>query len=88
VLFGAFTGQRPLATIARLTVGQFKQAVNMRKPVVDILRSKTKYVCSTTARFIRKSSRQFCLCWTVHAMMSLFLNNDRFNCGFDTLRFT
>jgi hypothetical protein len=42
VLFGAFTGQRPLATIARLTVGQFKQAVNMRKPVVDILPEQDK----------------------------------------------
>jgi integrase len=37
VLFGAFTGQRPLATIAQLTVGQFKEAVNMDKPVVDVL---------------------------------------------------
>jgi len=37
VLFGAFTGQRPLATIARLTVGQFKEAVAMDKPVVDVL---------------------------------------------------
>jgi integrase len=37
VLFGAFTGQRPLATIGRLTVGQFREAVKMDKPVVDIL---------------------------------------------------
>ncbi len=37
VLFGAFTGQRPLATIARLTVEQFKEAVKMKKPVVDVL---------------------------------------------------
>ncbi len=37
VLFGAFTGQRPLATIARLTVGQFREAVKRDKPVVDIL---------------------------------------------------
>jgi len=37
VFFGAFTGQRPLATIAKLTVGQFKEAVNMDKPVVDVL---------------------------------------------------
>ena len=27
LLFGAFTGQRPLATIARLTVGQFREAL-------------------------------------------------------------
>jgi hypothetical protein len=37
VLFGAFTGQRPLETIARLIVGQFEQAVKMKKPVVDVL---------------------------------------------------
>jgi hypothetical protein len=37
VLFGAFTGQRPLATIARLTTGQFRDAVKMEKPVVDVL---------------------------------------------------
>jgi integrase len=37
VLFGAFTGQRPLATIARLTVGQLREAVRMEKPVVDVL---------------------------------------------------
>jgi hypothetical protein len=37
VLFGALTGQRPLATIARLTVGQFREAVKMDKPVVDVL---------------------------------------------------
>jgi len=36
-LFGAFTGQRPLATIARLTVGQFREAIKMEKPVVDVL---------------------------------------------------
>jgi len=36
VLFGAFTGQRPLAIIARLTVGQFKQALSQDKPVLDI----------------------------------------------------
>ncbi len=36
VLFGAFTGQRPLATIAQLIVGQFKQAFNADKPVLDI----------------------------------------------------
>ena len=36
VLFGAFTGQRPLATIARLTAGQFREALNREKPVLDI----------------------------------------------------
>ncbi len=37
VPFGAFTGQRPLSTIARLTVGQFRGAVRMDKPVVNVL---------------------------------------------------
>ena len=37
VLLGAFTEQRPLATIARLTVEQFEEAVKMRKPVIEIL---------------------------------------------------
>jgi integrase len=42
VLFGAFTGQRPLATIARLTVGQFKKAVRLEKPVLDVLPEQDK----------------------------------------------
>jgi hypothetical protein len=37
VLFGAFAGQRPLATIARLIVEQFREAVKMRKLIVDVL---------------------------------------------------
>lgn len=37
VLFSAFTGQRPQATTARLTVGQFKTAINLKKPVVTVL---------------------------------------------------
>jgi hypothetical protein len=37
VFFGAFTGQRPLSTIARLTVGQLMEAVKMDKPIVDVL---------------------------------------------------
>jgi hypothetical protein len=37
VFFRMFTGQRPLATIARLTVGQLMEAVKMDKPIVDVL---------------------------------------------------
>lgn len=42
ILFGAFTGQRPLATIARLIVGQFKEAVEMEKPVLDVFPEQDK----------------------------------------------
>jgi len=42
VLFGAFTGQRPQATTARLAVGQFKVAVNQKKPVIDVLPDQDK----------------------------------------------
>ena len=35
-LFVAFSGQRPLATISRLTVGQFREALKRDKPVLDI----------------------------------------------------
>ena len=42
VLFGAFTGQRPLATIARLTVGQLKEAVKMKKPIIEVLPQQDK----------------------------------------------
>ena len=41
-LFGAFTGQRPQATIARLLIGQFRKAVSQRKPVLDILPEQDK----------------------------------------------
>ncbi|MGA3198818.1 MAG: hypothetical protein ABSD89_05370 [Halobacteriota archaeon] len=42
VLFVAFTGQRPLATIARLTVGQFKEVVKLEKPIVEVLPQQDK----------------------------------------------
>jgi hypothetical protein len=42
VFFGAFTRQRPLATIARLTVGQFNEALKLEKPVVDVLPQQDK----------------------------------------------
>ena len=37
VLFGAYTGQRPIATIRKLTVGQFRFALQHKPPVVDVL---------------------------------------------------
>ena len=42
MLFGAFTGQRPLATIARLTVGQFRDAIAMDRSIVNVLPSQDK----------------------------------------------
>ena len=36
ILFGAFTGQRSMATISRLRVGQFKTAVKMERPVLKV----------------------------------------------------
>jgi integrase len=36
VLFGAYTGQRSEATIARLTVGQFRTALAHDKPVLEV----------------------------------------------------
>jgi hypothetical protein len=61
VLFGAFTGQRPLATIARLTVGQLREAAKMDKPVVDVLAWQDKIRMQAVAPFIHKLLRQFCL---------------------------
>ncbi|MGZ4906867.1 MAG: hypothetical protein ACXV5T_09100 [Halobacteriota archaeon] len=42
VLFGAFTGQRPQATTARLRVGQFRAAVANTKPVIDVVSEQDK----------------------------------------------
>jgi len=36
VLFGAYTGQRTIATIMKLTVGQFRDALRSDKPVVHV----------------------------------------------------
>jgi hypothetical protein len=36
VTFGAFTGQRSLATMAKLTVGQFREALARKKPVLQV----------------------------------------------------
>ena len=58
VLFGAFTAQRPLATIARLTMGQFKNAFKMKKPIVLCFCGKTRFGCNTTALFTDKLCRR------------------------------
>jgi len=42
VIFGAFTGQRSLATIAKLTVGQFREALQHKKPVLQVETSQDK----------------------------------------------
>lgn len=47
-LFGAFTGQRPLATIARLTVGQFREATKMEKPVFNVQPAQDKVRMETS----------------------------------------
>jgi hypothetical protein len=36
VIFGAFTGQRSMATMAKLTVGQFREALQSEKPVLQV----------------------------------------------------
>jgi len=42
VVFGAFTGQRSLSTIAKLTVGQFKQALQSKPTIVEVQSSQDK----------------------------------------------
>ncbi len=42
VLFGAFSGQRPYATIRKLTVGQFRHALNETPPVLEVLSEQDK----------------------------------------------
>jgi len=42
VLFGACTGQRPIATIRKLTVGQFRAALRGDPPVLDVLPQQDK----------------------------------------------
>ena len=42
VLFGAYTGQRSMATMMKLTVGQFRQALQLEKPVVQVKASQDK----------------------------------------------
>jgi len=42
VLFGAFTGQRSQATIARLRIRQFRAAVASKKPAIEVLPEQDK----------------------------------------------
>ncbi len=42
VLFGACTGQRSMATMMKLTVGQFIDAIKMEKPVLHVKSSQDK----------------------------------------------
>ncbi len=42
VLFGAYTGQRSMATMKKLTVGQFKDAIKKEKPVLHVKSSQDK----------------------------------------------
>ena len=42
VLFGAFTGQRSLATIAKIKVGQFREALQSDKPCIKVQSSQDK----------------------------------------------
>jgi integrase len=42
VIFGAFTGQRSMATLANLTVGQFREALHSEKPVLHVESSQDK----------------------------------------------
>jgi hypothetical protein len=57
VLFSAFAGQRTQATTTRLTVDQFRTAVNQKKPVIDVLPQQDKirmqHYCALQTALIR-----------------------------------
>ncbi len=40
VSFGALTGQRPYATMRKLTIGQFRRALPETAPVLEVLAAK------------------------------------------------
>ncbi|MGZ4949215.1 MAG: hypothetical protein ACXV5D_09265 [Halobacteriota archaeon] len=42
ILLGAYTGQRSLATISKLTVGQFREALRSEKPCIEVQSSQDK----------------------------------------------
>jgi hypothetical protein len=81
VLFGAFTGQRPLATIARLKIGQLKVAVDQEKPVLTSCLNKTRFACSTIAPCIHKLLKLCCLYSMAAGMMNSLLPNCLFKSG-------
>lgn len=66
VLFGAFTGQRPQATTARLTVGQFRTAVSQKKPVIDVLPEQDKirmqHYCPLHPQVVDALTPLYCAC--------------------------
>ena len=57
VLFGAFTGQRPQTTVARLSVGQFRNAWVRKSQFSIFCQIKTRYACSTAVRSTPRSLR-------------------------------
>jgi hypothetical protein len=54
VLFGTLCGQRPQATTARLTVGQFRAPVSQKKLVIDVLPEQDKIRMQHYVLFIRR----------------------------------
>jgi hypothetical protein len=54
LLFSAFAGQRPQATTARLTVGQFRTAISQKKSVIDVLPEQDKIRMQHIVLFIRR----------------------------------
>jgi hypothetical protein len=42
IIFGAFTGQRSNATISKLTIKQFREALQLEKPVIHVTASQDK----------------------------------------------
>lgn len=58
VIFGAFTGQRSESTIAQLTVGQFRDALRVDKPVLVLSLTKIKYGSATKCPCIHAWSKQ------------------------------
>ncbi|MGZ4936572.1 MAG: hypothetical protein ACXV4C_08500 [Halobacteriota archaeon] len=77
VLFGAFTGQRPQATTARLRVGQFRAAVANTKPVIDVVSEQDKirfqHYCPSTRKWLMLLS----WCSVTGLMMNSYPSNYR-----------